>query len=270
MTDVVIRSTAPDVQFVVQLGQRIPYTTYEYVAHRLLIILNDVQTNVIGKDHAPEWVIPDEATVRMSATPNGVSGSDLRHVVSEVRRGFESTDLQPGEQIKWPPGVGPAAQRAIKEIVGRLRTDLEAITIIADDDPPLTLERAPTAGQLRHLRGYIEYGEVDGVLDLLSVRGNPFFSIKEHNTGRSIRCTFPDEYFGRVKAALEPHNPPRVVVEGMISYKRDGTPVSIREIKDFFVRPPETRPLREIAGSLPNFTRGALAGDYIRRMRGRE
>lgn len=149
------------------------------------------------------------------------------------------------------------------------RTDLEAITIIADEASPLTLQRAPRVGQLATTaRGYVEYGEVDGVLDLLSVRGAPFFGIREHHTGRPIRCNFPDSMFANVKAALAPSDPPRVVVEGLVSYRHDGTPVSVREIRHFFVRPREVRPLRALAGSLPDFTNGVDGGEYVRRLRG--
>lgn len=264
LDDSATETTTPDVQLTVELGQRIPFATYEFVAHRLLTILEDVESRIAGQDHAAHWVIQDDATVRIAASPNGVSAATLRNVVDEVQRGFGSTDVPDGQQVTWPPGMGQAARRAIGDIVGRLKKDLDAITIIADDGPPLTIERAPAPGQMaKHLRGYVEYGQIDGFLDLISYRGGPHFGIEEHVTGRRIRCTFPGSLFDDVKAALRQ----RVVLEGMIHFRRDGTPVSVREIKHFFLRPRETRPISDLIGSLPNFTEGVPAGEYVRRLR---
>ena len=110
---------------------------------------------------------------------------------------------------------------------------------------------------------YAEYGQIDGFLDLISYRDGPYFGIKEHVTGRRIRCTFPDSLFDDVKAALGQ----RVVLEGTINFRRDGTPISVRDIKHFFRRPREARPLSDLIGSLPNFTEGVPAGEYVRRIR---
>ena len=66
-----------------------------------------------------------------------------------------------------------------------------------------------------------------------------------------------------VKAALGG----RVVVEGLVRYRSDGSPVSISNVTSLKVKAPPVRPIHELRGSLPYMTQGMAAGEYIRRLR---
>ena len=111
--------------------------------------------------------------------------------------------------------------------------------------------------------GYVEFTSIDGVLDLISVRGRPHFSIREHNTNHHIRCVFSDELFEVVKDLLRK----RVVVEGLTRFNRDGTPTHISDIKTLWSRPDPKMAFGDLVGSRPDFTGGIPAGEYVRRMR---
>src|SRR5208337_3842396 len=90
-----------------------------------------------------------------------------------------------------------------------------------------------------------ETASIDGVLELISLRGRLHISIQEHGTDRRIRCTLPDSLFGRAKNALGR----RVVVEGVLHFSSTGEPYALTEIYDLWERPDEKRRLEEFRGS---------------------
>lgn len=117
----------------------------------------------------------------------------------------------------------------------------------------------------RYTTGYFEYSSIDGVLDLISVKTNPAFTITEHGSRRSVRARITDELLPIAKDALG-H---RVVAEGRVHCRDDGTPISItiERAEDIFIRPEPTRDLADFVNSDPKFTRGMPASEYVRRMR---
>ena len=110
---------------------------------------------------------------------------------------------------------------------------------------------------------YTEFSSLDGILDLVSVRGHPQCSLNEHGTGRHVLCELRDELFSKVKEALG-H---RVVVEGTVRYRRDGTPLSMVNVSTIWERPKVTRSLKDLIGAFPDFTGGMDAGEYVRQIR---
>lgn len=116
------------------------------------------------------------------------------------------------------------------------------------------------AGQPRF---HVEHSAVDGELDVINVKGAPHFVIYEHGTGRRVRCDLPDDLLPRVKEALKS----RVIVEGLVRYRQDGSPVSIREITDLQILPQPTYEIAALKGSLPEMTGGTPSGEYIRQLR---
>ena len=108
----------------------------------------------------------------------------------------------------------------------------------------------------------VESTELEGVIDLISVRGKPAFSLNEWGTRNRVRCAFPDGLFETAKASLR--HP--VTVAGMVRYRRDGTPTSIFDVTSITpLRPGESmRPLR---GALPDLTSEYTAEEYVHRMR---
>jgi hypothetical protein len=234
------------------------------VIAKLEAALADVEEHITKQEPKTVWQWADAATLRASAHANGTPAATLEQIVDEVRRGFENFEATYGEPTSWPETFGPKAQKSIRSIVRRLKS-LESITVITANKEPIILERSEVPAQVVMGRtpSYREVSSVDGRLDLISVRGAPHFSIQEHGTNTRIRCTFPEEMFDKVKAALGQ----RVVVEGTVRYSRDGTPKAIANVRTLWVRPEQYRPVVDLMGSLPDLTQGVNAGEYVRRIR---
>ncbi len=252
------------VRFVVELeGEEVDLGTYDLALRELRTALWDVEEQLTRRPPQVAWIFDDEPVVRAVASPDGVNADTLLRIVREVRAGFKSVLDAEGHPVKWPATFGERAKRAVKKIIRQLER-VNTITVAAHDAEPLTISRAviryEVGGRVPPL--YAEVSSLDGVLDLISVRGRPHFGLEEHVTGRRVRCSFPEAMFEEVKKALGS----RVVVEGLVKYRHDGTPVSIGEVRSLWVRP-AVQPIAEIVGKFPDFTGGLPAGEYVRRMR---
>jgi hypothetical protein len=226
-------------------------------------VLRAVESSLTNEESKATWTVEDMTGFRAVASPNGVSEETLQQVVQTTYEGFRRVEQAKGRPIDWPPEISTPARRAIRRVFKYLK-NVESITIQGDGIAPLTLARTedkPQAGPEK--RGYTEVSQLDGKLDLISVRSRPTFVIEEHVTGERVPCRFPDEMFERAKAALGM----RVVVEGLIRYNADDVPTSMSALTDFFVRPKPLRTLEELVGSAPDFTGGIGPVEYVRAMR---
>jgi hypothetical protein len=109
----------------------------------------------------------------------------------------------------------------------------------------------------RILRGTIEVlGSLDGELDAINTRTNPYFTMWELMSSQPIRCNFAADRIEEVKAVL--HR--RVRVSGLVRYFSDGRPRAISHvemIKD--LTSPKTLG-KDYWGCLPNL---ASSGDTV-------
>jgi len=130
------------------------------------------------------------------------------------------------------------------------------------DAEPLQLHRRSDDHTLADVTPhYTEISSLDGILDLISVRRGAHFGIEEHGTKRKVRCLFDGALLEEVKAALTK----RVVVEGSVRFRRDGTPVRIY-VTSLFLRPVAGK-IRELKGTMPGFTGDMTAEEYVRSLR---
>lgn len=252
-----------DIQLSLELaGEKVNLEIVGETARDLRQALRDIERHVTDTEPKAVWRWDDQALLTAAASPNGVNEGTLLRIVQELRDGFQKAEEASGQPVEWPPTFGPTARKAVNKILGRL-SDLDYIRLDVEGTDPLTIERAVIRKEVGRAAGYAEITSIDGVLDLISVRGRPSFMIEEHGTGRRVRCVFPDEMMPSIKEALGN----RAVVEGTVRFREDGSPVSITNITSLFIRPPAPRPIEELAGSLPNFTGGLSPEDYIRQMR---
>src|SRR3989442_4927448 len=103
---------------------------------------------------------------------------------------------------------------------------------------------------------------VEGVLELISRRASALrVGIREHNTGRYVRCTLStDEWLGRLRDLNLFDR--RVIVEGRVAYDEEGHPLSIVDVTE--ITPRESgKPLREFKGGVPDLTGGPATEDFI-------
>jgi len=150
------------------------------------------------------WAWGDEASrLELVAHVNGASADELLRIVSDAQRGFEQAEqaaTEPQGRVEWPSTFDGEAQRRARSILQRLER-LEAITVQAASLPEVKIEAAQVGAvvgarvsRVRQVRS-----SVDGRLDLLSDRsGRLRATIKEHNTGAVVRCSFDDTLIDRV------------------------------------------------------------------------
>jgi hypothetical protein len=253
-----------DVEFSVSLtGPRVDIALLGRVAYNLRLALTEIERSITGEIHA-EWSAGDEAILRATASPNGTTEATLRQIIHQAREGFESASRNLSSRTYWPSDIPPKAQKAIRDIV-RVIEEVDGITVQASAEAPVVIEKPVLDHSLEiaDKRGFHESSSVEGVLDLISVRGRPHFSIKDRLSLRAVRCRVPDEMFDEVRAALGEN----VVVEGIVKYRQDGTPVSISAITKIWRGTATPVPLHELRGSTPDLTGGLSAGEYVRRIR---
>ena len=107
------------------------------------------------------------------------------------------------------------------------------------------------------------WGSVDGKLDVISVRRQPYFVIDEHGSTNQIRCTFPDDWMETIKTLLG-H---RVIAEGHLRFRPDGSVGSLTEPTSITLVPEPRRTIAELRGALLGISGDLSSADYIRQLR---
>lgn len=245
-----------------QAGE-VDFDTFEETVREIDGALKDIERQLTGKAPKVEWKWADEAVVRAVAKPNGVPTATLNEIVLKARLGFERIVEAKGGEVHWPQGIGDRAKRAIRNVVRKLAV-VDAITIDSSAGPPLFIEQVTLKETLGKEKPPKEVSSIDGVLEMISVRGQLHVSIKEHGTGKRIRCILREELLDKAKTALGQ----RVVIEGVAYFTAEGEPSLITEVTELWPRPEETRRLEDLRGTAPDFTEGQSAEEYVREIRG--
>lgn len=232
------------------------------IAHNLEIVLQDIEQSLTGIEPQATWTWEGATAVRAVASANGTDLETLQNIVHDTREGFRRAEEADRVRVQWPATLGRRARKAISEIMGQLE-QLDAITVDVKDQEPLTLRKLERPLTIERAKLHKEHSAVDGMLDLISVRTGVRFSVREHGTGHVVRCTIREDMLDKAKDALGK----RVVVEGTVRYRQDGVPSWITDISDIWIRPQELRPIEELAGTLPDLSKGLPAGEFIRRLR---
>ena len=248
-------------------GEQVDVRTVQSTLSDFQTTLQELEKGITHEEAKINWRWDDDATLCAVASPNGVRESTIRAVAKNVRLGFERIVQAKGEQpVSWPEPYGERAQKALKRIVRQL-PKLDSITVEIEGGQPLLIREASLKEDFKGKdSGYTEFTSIDGVLDLVSTRGRPHFSIEEHGSGQRIRCSIQDNIFDRAKNGLGK----RVVMEGEVKFRSDGTPISAKNITDIFIREQPQKSIDDLIGSLPHMTGGVPAGAYIRQLRGDE
>jgi len=125
-------------------------------------------------------------------------------------------------------------------------------------------ERGPNQTPGERTDSYSAWSSVDGRLDVISVRKQPYFVIYEHGTNNRIRCTFPDEWLNTVKDYLGR----RVRAEGYVHYRQDGIPAALTLPSTLERVPdPDQLDITVYRGALPGISEELSSYEYVRRLR---
>ncbi|MGH7813131.1 MAG: hypothetical protein ACREQI_03915 [Candidatus Binataceae bacterium] len=240
--------------------------------------LRDIEEHLTNDTAKIHWRWQDDAAVWAIASPNGVKADVLRKVCDEALLGFQRIKESDGKNISWPESFGKPAQQGFRHLVKRLASKEsienpkkefvgrpEAIRVEVSGQQPLLIDHVVIQEELGRGETKTERASIDGLLDLISVRGGALkFEITEHGTKRKIVCAIDQEsLLKRATKALGQ----RVVAEGVLQLKADGTPRQLSQITEIWKRPAAV-PIAGLRGAVPNLTGGIPAEEFIRKIRG--
>ena len=216
----------------------------------------------LGEAHHAQWEI-DADRIQIGASVNGVSADDLESIIHDAYQTLKATESQ--DEARIPKTVNDEGRRLTRAIVNRARRTVP-VTVETPGQEPIQiepLEQLKLPSPHRKRETLTAWGSVDGELDVISVRTRPYFVIYEHASSNQIRCVFPDDWLATVKDLLGR----RVVVEGNLRYRPDGSVSSLAQATAIVpVREPQ-RPLVELRGSLPGISGVLSSADYVRQLR---
>ncbi len=238
-----------------ELGRpRVPANTFGQSVEAFLALIREVSTGITRRRDAIRWYISVEqgsARVHAYAQPVEVDDQTARTVVRTIREGIGVLY----SRAERPRHFSDRALEAVKKLAELATLDEQGAVPIR----VLTGERATTVAKstianVQTLLGpHTEaLGSIEGRIQMISERGTPRFSVYDVLTDRPVRCFFEPELFEQIVDAFKDRV--RVLVSGLVRYRRDDVPVSIR-----------VEALRRLAGhsGLPSFedVRGILRDD---------
>src|SRR6266404_6228021 len=218
-------------------------------------LLGDIEQNVRDQTGSPvQWRWGADSELEIVASVNGASHEQLERIVDDAQRGFQEAERAAREhtRVNWPPTFGIKAQRSANKILKRLE-HLKSITVRAENRQPLVIQAAEISETVNARKLILRphrrvHSSIEGKLELISHRGKLRAAIKDSRTNRDVKCTIPDEMVEDMKRLFDR----RVTAEGLVSYRDDGTPISITEISTLRGKKPD-KSLLDYFGSAPDF-----------------
>lgn len=254
-------ATEPD-KFTLRLQMErrgLPLEFFTNTTKDIRAVLRSIEESRSGQPPLAAWWV-DADDIQITASVNGVGPEELQDIISDTYEGFR---VGGGQQGEWPPTIPADARRTMQRLVNRIKRTSPA-SLEADGHEPLQIEpRVQSRQEATHVQ-YSAWSSIDGTLDVISVRRQPYFVIFEHVTEHRVRCSFPDDLVSVVKDNLGC----RVIAEGFVRYRHDGVPMSLTDTRSLKRVPdPEVEDITEYRGAMPEFTNGLSSYDYVRLMR---
>jgi hypothetical protein len=265
-----IRERGSEVTFALKLdSDELDVHTIAQTLSDIENLLADIEVHVRGQvQSSVRWYWSAESELEVVASVNGASREQLERIVGEAREGFERAEraARENERVQWPETFGTQARRSTHNILKRLE-HLQSITIRAEKKDPLVIEAAEIGkrvfAQRKPRARQRVRASVEGRLELISHRGILRAAIKEFDTNAVIQCTFPDAMLEKIKTMFDR----RVVAEGLVSYRENGTPISITGVTRLIERK-SGRPLEDFIGAAPDLTGGLTTDEFMSKIRG--
>lgn len=251
-------------------GKRVRFDALEAAIQEVRGLLRDVDRSIFraeGVTRQRPWY------VRRLASNNSTSST----VVLEADDVSSALDRKTGETLLAglaevvegssdapPPFFSDAELQGLIAIRRRvLAKDLQRIEVGQESQPAKVQIRPSIEDQVnRILRGSVEaLGSLDGELDAINTRRQPYFTMWEVMSGQPVRVTFDADQLDEVKRLL--HLPVRV--SGLVSYFANGRPRAILRMERIKGLSGPLEPGRQYWGSLPNLSRGEDTSAALRR-----
>lgn len=185
------------------------------------------------------------------------NGADRR---AEVVEFFKSTvaDLQAGTSVD--PRLTPDDLRGFRDLLGRLKRTKE----VWIGEGQLTSQYLANIDKI--LRSSIRSeGAVSGLLEKLNVHNRNEFVLFPPVLGAQVACTFPEELFEHVRAAIKRN----VTVSGTLFYHPNKPFPELVHVRELEIHPPdeELPKLGELRGLFAGCTNGLSAVEFVRALR---
>lgn len=236
----------------------LPFNFYIRTSNDLHDLLSAIERSKFGETMRARWTV-DTNQIEIMASADGREPEELQDIITDVYEGFRAIEESREETLI----ISEDAKQLIKRILARIKKTATG-RIEAAGHEPLFIETGEKLPLRRQKEQFSAWSSLDGRLDVISVRRQPYFVIYEHGTDHRVRCTFPDDWLDRVKNYLGY----RVIVEGFIHYNRDGIPTSFsRPTAIERVPSPEQEDLGAYRGSMPGISGGLSSYEYVRQMR---
>lgn len=231
-------------------GKGIPAERFLKSISAFVGLINEVADNTVGAEKAFSWIVTVESgsdIVHFAPVPKSGLSDQIAPSLRAIEDGFALIE----ERAERPQYWNDAALKRAKEMSEALDIVNESLNLISisTSSKPSRLTRK-TSQHVDQLIGHerTSLGTIEGKLRTVTEGGGLHFIVHDALTQNGVRCYFEDDRTDEIIAAFRQ----RVVVYGLIRYRLDGVPVSIR-VQEF-------RTLRD-RSKLPSFrdVRGILA-----------
>ena len=235
-------------------GPQITAEKFEMGIRSFLDLIKEVAKSVSGHSRGIQWLIdikPGSIKVDFLPKPEKAPPDTVPSIVDTIVSGIaslESRDIR-------PPHFSDRALRSAQNLASILdgkEPDLDKVSIwIYERANPVSTN---TIAHVDSLLGVYsrDWGSIEGRLSVVSERGGLRFVVYDPVTSKPIRCYFDEDIteIEEVTGAFQR----RVSVSGLIRYRGDGEPISIK-VDEFVVFPksealPSISDVRGILGNL--------------------
>lgn len=214
-------------------------------------LINEVADNAVGVDKAFSWVVTVERgsdIVHFAPVPKTGLADQIASSLRAIEDGFALIE----ERAERPQYWSDAALKKAKEMSEALDIVNETLNLISvsSTSKPSHLTRK-TSQHVDQLIGgeRTSLGTIEGKLRTVTEGGGLHFIVYDALTQNGVRCYFEDDRTDEIIAAFRQ----RVAVYGLIRYRLDGVPVSIRVQEFRMLRDRSKLPsIRDVRGILAN------------------
>jgi hypothetical protein len=215
-------------------GQRISAEKFARGVRAFLTLIEAVGKNVSGQPRGIRWLVevrPGSANIDFIPEAVKVTDDTLPRVLDEIILGVAHIE----SHAERPPNFSNSALRGVRELASILdgkEGELDQVRIWRNGKPSKVTPRS--IANVDSLLGTSskDWGTIEGRLSVLSERRGLRFAVYDPVTDKPTRCHFDEEIISEVVKAFGK----RVSVCGLIRYRGDGEPLSIR-VEEFHVFP---------------------------------
>jgi hypothetical protein len=232
-------------------GIEITATKFTSAVQAFHDLIKEVAKTTTGMSGGVRWVVVvTSGSARIEYIPRAVRvpASDLPGVLDAIEGGIAAVESASNQPSYFSERALELTSRLASLVDGR-EGDVDRVRIWRERRAhDLTLRTVAYVDSLFGIEAR-DWGTIEGVLETITGRRGLEFRVTDRVTNRVTRCIFDEDMIEDVTGAFM-H---RVSVSGLIRYRKDGEPVSIR-VEEFQVFPPATQ--------LPDFeeVRGILKG----------